>query len=223
MSYHEHLRRPVGMPKLAFMAGPVDDNAAKAEAIIRIRIIRAGRNAFEEIRKAESFEAWEQIGAALAIGKAEALRTSGANAPWGQHYCREFSKWAKEHGFNTMRSGDRSYAIALHENIGTITAWRAGLSDKQRGRLTTAQSNVKRWRSSLSSPETNSPLATNEDLKREAAAAWRRFVASMRLLRPDQAAPLWQVVAAEVATHHIPVYTRTKTDISRTQRSRPIQ
>jgi hypothetical protein len=26
-----------------------------------------------------------------------------------------------------------------------ITAWRAGLSDRERGRLTTAQSNVKRW------------------------------------------------------------------------------
>jgi hypothetical protein len=31
------------MPKLAFMAEPVDDSADKAEQIITIRVIRAGR------------------------------------------------------------------------------------------------------------------------------------------------------------------------------------
>jgi hypothetical protein len=182
------------MPKLRFLAEPVDDNAHKVEAIIRARIIRSGRDAFEEIRKAESFEAWERIGAALAIGKAEALRTSGANAPWGQNYCRQFSAWAKEVGFGTMRASDRSYAILLHENIGSITAWRATLSDKQRGRLTTAQSNVKRWRATTA----HSNGKCRDDLKRQAAAAWRRFVACMRLLPPDQAGPMLAEASADV-------------------------
>jgi hypothetical protein len=194
------------MPKLAFMTEPVDDTAHKAEAIIRARIIRSGRDAFEEIRKAESFEAWERIGAALAIGKAEALRTSGANAPWGQHYCRAFSAWAKEMGFGSMRASDRSHAIQLHENIGSITAWRAGLSNKQRGRLTTAQANVKRWRATTAHSNGKCP----KDLKRQAAVAWRRFISCVTLLPPDEAMPLWQEVAAEVARHHVRVYTRTR-------------
>src|SRR5262249_21949030 len=37
------------------------------------------------------------------------------------------------------------------------------------------------------------------DLKREAAAAWRRFVSCVRLLPADQAAPLWQAALAEAA------------------------
>jgi hypothetical protein len=64
-------------------------------------------------------------------------------------------------------------------------------------------SNVRRWRAA-----THGNGKCPEDLKRDAAAAWRRFVACMRLLPPQQAMPLWQTVAAEVATHHIRVYTR---------------
>jgi hypothetical protein len=111
-----------------------------------------------------------------------------------------------------MRASDRSYAIQLHENIGAITAWRAGLSDRERGRLIGAQANVKRWRASLVDARrcaSEEALETHKDLKRQAAAAWRRFVSCARLLPPDQAMTLWQTVAAEVATHHIRVYTRT--------------
>ena len=38
-----------------------------------------------------------------------------------------------------------------------------------------------------------------KDFKRDALAAWRRFVSCVELLPPDQAAPLWQVALAEVA------------------------
>jgi hypothetical protein len=34
-------------------------------------------------------------------------------------------------------------------------------------------------------------------LKREAAAAWRRFISCVRLLPPDQAMPLWQIAHSE--------------------------
>jgi hypothetical protein len=37
-----------------------------------------------------------------------------------------------------------------------------------------------------------------QDLKREAAAAWRRFVSCVRLLPPDQAMMMWQAVSVEV-------------------------
>jgi hypothetical protein len=36
-------------------------------------------------------------------------------------------------------------------------------------------------------------------LKREAAAAWRRFVSCVQALPPDEAEPLWQAALAEVA------------------------
>jgi hypothetical protein len=124
---------------------------------------------------------------ALSIGKAHALKASGANAPWGQNYCRAFSAWAKECGFDTMRASDRSYAIALSENLGAITAWRAGLSDRERGRLTTAQANVKKWQDSTE----HRPQCPG-DLKAKATAHWRRFLGAMRALPPHEIEPLWQ-------------------------------
>jgi hypothetical protein len=38
-------------------------------------------------------------------------------------------------------------------------------------------------------------------LKRDAMAAWRRFVARVEMLPADQAAALWQTVAAEASAH----------------------
>jgi hypothetical protein len=163
-----------------------NDTAAR---FLEYRTIKFGREAWEQVNKAESFEGWRRIGAALAIGKAHALRFSGANAPEGQNYCREFSTWAKEHGFGTMRASDRSYAIAFYENIGSITAWRATLSDRQRNRLNTAQGNVRRWR--ISTGQRCSHPCPG-DLRRQATAAWRRFVAVMKLLPPGEAESLWQ-------------------------------
>lgn len=89
----------------------------------------AGRDAWQAIGRAESFEAWKSIGAALAIGKAAALKLTGANAAWGRNYSRAFHTWMAEHGFGDMRSSDRSHAIELHENLAEITAWRDSLPD----------------------------------------------------------------------------------------------
>ena len=47
-----------------------------------------------------------------------------------------------------------------------------------------------------------------QDLKREAAAAWRRFVSCVQALPPDQAMPLWQAVAAEIEAYQTPNYAR---------------
>ena len=173
-------------------------DAHKAEAIIRIRIIRAGRDAWGEIAKSENFEAWLAIGKALTIGKAHALKASGANAPWGQNYCRAFSAWAKETGFSTMRASDRSYAIALSENLGAITSWRATLSDKQRGRLRSAQANVRRWR--IATGQHRQP----EDLKLRATMHWRRFLDCLRAMPPAEREPLWHQSLAEMMVRHAP-------------------
>src|SRR5262249_55163805 len=145
------------------------------------------------INKTQSFSAWQSIGAALAIGKAHTLKATGANAAWGRNYSRTFHTWMAEHGFGNMRPSDRSHAIELYENLAAITAWRDTLPEHQRRRLIGAQANVKRWRTSLGHSNGKCP----HDLKREAAAAWRRFVSCLQALPPDQAAPLWQVVLAE--------------------------
>src|SRR5262249_23260964 len=153
-----------------------------------------GRDACEQIGKAESFSAWQSIGAALAIGKAHSLKVTGANRAWGQHYSREFGKWLKANGFDRMPKSTRSVAIELHENATAIEALRATFPERQGKRLIHPLSNVRRWRAA-----THANGKCPEDLKREAAAAWRRFVSCVSALPSDQARPLWQAALAEVA------------------------
>ncbi|MGO8923927.1 MAG: hypothetical protein ACLQF4_13445 [Xanthobacteraceae bacterium] len=170
--------------------------AAEAQALVQERkVIRRGLDALAAINKAESFDGWKAIGAALAVGKRHALKVTGANAAWGRNYSREFSQWIKQHGFDAMAKSVRSVAIELHENAKAIEAWRATLPERQRRRLVHPLSNVRRWRAATAHGTGKCPA----DLKRDAMAAWRRFVSCVELLPPDQAAPLWQVALAEVA------------------------
>src|SRR5947207_1878409 len=122
-----------------------DDPKEVAEQIMETRTIRTGRDAWDKIGKAESFEAWKSIGAALAIGKHHALKVTGANAAWGQNYSREFGSWMKAHGFGSMPKATRSWAVALHENAARIEQWRSSLSERERKRLINPQSVVRRW------------------------------------------------------------------------------
>jgi hypothetical protein len=164
-----------------------------AERITERRVIREGRDAWQAIGKAESFTAWKQIGAALSVGKAHALRVTGANSAWGRNYSLAFSQWLTAHGFSSMRKSVRSVAIELVENIGAIEAWRATLSERQRKRLVHPLSNVRRWRASLDHGNGKSPA----DLKREAMAALKRFAACIQALPENEAMPLWQAVHAQ--------------------------
>jgi hypothetical protein len=188
--------RPVTLPSVRLTELDVEAEARAAAAkVAERRVIRAGRDAWHEIGRAESFEAWCRIGAALAVGKAYALKATGANAPWGRNYSLAFSAWMQECGFGFMRPSDRSHAVELHENLRAITAWRITLPERERRRLIGAQANVKRWRKETHHGNGKCP----QDLKREAKAAWKRFTWCLRSLPAHEAAPLWQAALAEVA------------------------
>jgi hypothetical protein len=184
-------RPPVSLAKVTLPEG-TEDNASR---FLQFRTIKLGYEAWQAIDKAESFSAWCRIGAALSIGKAEALRTTGANRATGQYYCQALHRWIVDHGFGTMPHSDRSHAIALHENLAAITAWRDGLPEHKRKHLITAQANVKRWRASLNRGHDRCPA----DLRRDAMRAWRRFVSCVQALPPDEAMSLWQDALTELA------------------------
>jgi hypothetical protein len=188
-------RPPISLPCLDFMAEE-NDPKETAERIVATRIIRAGRDAWQAINKAESFDGWAAIGKALAVGRDYALKATGANAPMGRRYSLAFSDWIKRHGFVGMQKSVRSVTLELHANIEAITAWRDSLPERQRKRLIHPLSVTRRWRASLNHGNGKCPA----DLRRDAVAAWRRFVSRVELLPPDQAAPLWQTVLAEAAS-----------------------
>jgi hypothetical protein len=122
-------RAPITVPTLKLPdldTKTIDAEAREAQA--RVRVIRAGRGAWAAINKAQ-FEGWLAIGAALAVGKAYALRVTGANRAWGR---MEFGEWIKQHDFERMSAATRSVAIELHEHAEQIRAWRDGLPERQR-------------------------------------------------------------------------------------------
>jgi hypothetical protein len=185
--------KPVTLPVLTL---PDDEKeierevAEAAERLAQTKVIRAGLDAWKAIGKADSFEGWRTIGAALAVGKAHALKVSGANQAWGRGYSGAFSDWNKQHGFQRMPKSVRSVAIELHENFDAITAWRATLPERERCRLVHPYSNVTRWRKSLKPKE-------EPDAVRKAEAALRHFLKAMEMLPPDEAAPLWQAAQTQ--------------------------
>ena len=104
-------------------------------------------------------------------------------------YCAAFNEWLQTHRFEIDKSV-RSAAIDMIENISAIEVWRATLSEKQRRRLAGPLQNVRRWRKATApKPEL--------DAVTQAAAAWRRFIACVNSLPPDQAAPLWKAAQAQ--------------------------
>ena len=77
---------PVTLPKMVFHTCADDGNEIK-EAAARFcekRIIRAGIDAWRPSPTLHHSTAWKAIGAALSIGKAHALRVTGANQAWGR-------------------------------------------------------------------------------------------------------------------------------------------
>jgi hypothetical protein len=185
-------RPPINLPDL-------DDKAIEAEAAeaaAKIKTIRLGRDAWEAVGRAESFEAWKRIGAALAVGKAHALRVSGGSA-WGRNYSREFNLWVRQHGFDKVPAATRSVAVELHEHAEQITQWRDGLPERQRKRLIHPLSVTRRWKAATA----HCNGKCSQDLRRDAKAAWARFCACARALPADEAQPLWRLIAAEATVH----------------------
>jgi hypothetical protein len=162
---------PPTLPRLVFTAGQ-DDPREAAERIVTTRIIRAGRDAWAAIGKAESFEAWKVIGAALMVGRNIALRKTFANRPQGPRYCRELGKWCREYGFGGIHKSIRTAALDLHENIAAIELWRATLPERKRKRMQGPWQNVQQWRAATQQPQ--APCIT--DKVKAAEIAWRRLL-----------------------------------------------
>ena len=198
---------PIVIPNHIDTPEDIRDNARR---FLEHRTIKEGLDCWRDIdRVNNSFSGWLKIGRALLIGKTRALRLTGANAPWGRRYCLEFSNWMIEHHFDKMPAPTRSVAIELAEHEAEISAWRDGLSEKQRRRLVHPLSVTRRWRAATQpkaadSPEIRRVSPTDKSKVPDenfttARDAWRRFCCCMEALPPDQAAPLWQEAQAQAA------------------------
>jgi len=95
----EIFARPITVARISFPDLDVELEAKEAaQRIATNRIIRQGRDAWEQIAKSNSFETWMLIGRALCIGKAWAMQAANANTAWGSAYSRQFGEWMAKHG-----------------------------------------------------------------------------------------------------------------------------
>jgi hypothetical protein len=166
----------------------------EAEHRAAAKIVQQGQDAWTEIRKASTFEAWVRVGKALQVGREFALWATGCNAPKGPRYCKAFSAWADEHGFKKMTTAVRSEAIELAENLSAIEAWRDTLSEKKKLRLSHPQTITRSWRASLR-PKPQSKINKVET----ARLAWKRFMLCVESLPKEQRLPLWQAAYDQAA------------------------
>jgi hypothetical protein len=190
---YEIEQKPVTLPAFRFKENTEAVKRELADHRAQIRTIKQGQEAWQSLKSSNSFEAWKKIGAALAVGKAYTLRTTGSNSAWGSVYSREFGKWMKKNGFGSMHKSDRSVAIELFENLAAIETLRNTLSEKKRRRLNSAQACVKRWRLSTAGKQ------REHDLSKAAMTAWRRFVTCVEGLPQREATALWTMAHTESA------------------------
>ena len=189
--------KPVTLPRVT--CPQIDDDAERRELAAHLaeqRIIRAGRDAWEQIAQAQSFTAWVAIGRALSVGKQYALRVTGANSVRSRRYCLAFSRWMRDHGFGDMTASVRSVAIELHENLAAIEAWRGTLPERQRRRLIHPLSNVRRWQAATQ-PQGKSV----NDWRRDAKAAFVKLLVCLDHLPPSDVAILWAMARKRMANH----------------------
>ena len=110
-------RPPINLPDI-----DIELEAREAQArVAERRTIRRGLDALAAINKAESFDGWKAIGAALSIGKRHALKVTGAPAAWGRNYSLEFNLWVRQHGFDKALGTVASLTRGVPRLTGALT------------------------------------------------------------------------------------------------------
>ena len=198
----EDTSKLVSLARIPTQEKPIDDDDEIVALIQRQRVVRCGMDAWATLSRAESFDKWCAIAAALAVGREYALRVSDAPQPIGAGYSKAFAVWLKQHRLDDIEATSRSAALELHTHLAEIIEWRDGLPEKQRRRLRHPLSNVKAWRRATGQRATVDPMA-------QAAAAWARLLAILETLPASCAGRLWREIEHHAARALTPTLKRT--------------
>lgn len=110
-------------------ASPKGDDASAAEIAVR-----NGREAWNRIKRGQTWADWVAAGRALVIGRDEAMRAAHTNEAKGRRYNEAFSQWLAHHEFADMDGADRSRLFDCMAKLGEITNWRDTLTVNQRNK-----------------------------------------------------------------------------------------
>ncbi|MGB6286779.1 MAG: hypothetical protein WBG18_20575 [Xanthobacteraceae bacterium] len=115
--------------------------------------VRQGQEAWERLRSHSTWEDWKKVGAALVIGRAEAMRDGHVNKPKGRSYNAAINAFLKKFGFDGLDSGDRSRLLNVMDHLNAIEGWLGKLPPKERLRLNHPASVLRRWKAATAEPK----------------------------------------------------------------------
>jgi hypothetical protein len=134
----------------------LDNPVLAAEPPVPVAV-RQGQEAWQRLRSHSTWEDWKKVGAALVIGRAEAMRDGHVNKPKGRSYNAAINAFLKKFGFDGLDSGDRSRLLDVMDHQSEVEGWLSKLTPKERLRLNHPASVWRRWKASAVVPNPNTP------------------------------------------------------------------
>jgi hypothetical protein len=108
-------------------------------------VYREGREALDRISTGRDWSDWQKVGAALAAGRTEAMRTANTNRPKGKTYNRAFGGVLKRERLDSINSATRNQLLQIAENLPAIEEWRETLDPDRRLKLNYPSAIWRNW------------------------------------------------------------------------------
>ena len=142
----------------------LDNPVPPSEPPVQVTV-RQGQEAWQRLRSHSTWEDWKKVGAALVIGRAEAMRDGHVNKPRGRSYNAAINAFLKKFGFDGLDSGDRSRLLDVMDHQNEIEACLAKLSPKERLRLNHPSNVWRKWKAATRKPKSESPKSPYKKLQ----------------------------------------------------------
>jgi hypothetical protein len=98
-------------------------------------IIHAGQEAWQRLRKCQTFDDWVAIGHAILCGPKICMQRANVDKPRGIRYVRIMAEWLTGHGFREISSSARKCAASCAEHEEEVRAWLQTIPEARRIRL----------------------------------------------------------------------------------------
>jgi hypothetical protein len=127
--------------------------------------VRQGQEAWQRLRSHSTWEDWKKVGAALVIGRAEAMRDGHVNKPRGRSYNAAINAFLKKFGFDGLDGGDRTRLFDVMDHLNEIEACLGKLKPKERLRLNHPSSVWRKWKAANRKPDSESKQSPYKKLQ----------------------------------------------------------
>ena len=110
---------------------------------------------------------WRLVGAALLVGRREAMRIACSNTPSGGRYGAAFSDWLRENGFPDLEKRTRADLLRIMERLAEVEAWLGGLRQDHRLQYNHPTTIWRKWSASKCGGTRRRPSQTEQQCKEE--------------------------------------------------------